>query len=187
MLVDNIKNAVTIKTLLAGKSCTFAQVDYCTEVKTAAKYKHVKIEKLTTANVQLFSDIKTATDVFKNAVQKTALKLGEDMQQIQAFETSSNYFEHVPECYSIVKHKEKLCFYLWAIFNHAKSFYLIDGQPASKDEVSQYLTPSAAKELLNPSRITYNVKNDLQHTVKIRTIKLDNILKIKAAGQTIEL
>lgn len=181
--MNALKNINLIKALLAGKSCTFASIVYQTEVKTAAKYKHVKIEKIVSANVQLFSDIKTATNVFKNAVKKSALKIGEDPQHVEKFQKSENYFMHDLECYSLVKHKEKEAYYLWAIFNNSKSIFLIDGEPASRDEVAQYLTPSAARDLLNPSKITYNVTNDLQHTIKVRTVKIENILKIKSGAE----
>lgn len=174
------KISAVISAVLFGKSATFAQIEYLTQVKTSAKFKDVLIEKHTTANVQLFSNIKAATDVFLNAVKRSAEKLGEDVGQIEAFQSSGNYFEHT-ECYSVVKHKENEKLYLWAIFNNAISHYLIEGKPATKEQVAEYLTPAAKKTLLAPPKITYNVTNDLQHTVKIRTIALDNILKIKAA------
>jgi len=167
-----------IATLLNSKSVTFANIAYSTEVKTAAKYKsEVAIEKHTVANVQLFSNIKQATAVFANAVKKNA--------NTANFVTSENYFEHT-HCYSIVKHKTRNMLYLYAIYNNTvKSEYTINGQPATKGAVACYLTPSAAEKLLNPTKVTHNVTNNVSHSVVVRTIALCNIKSVTANKQTI--
>lgn len=184
--MNQIKTSQVIAALLSGKSSTFAQIEYVTEIKPAAAYKSVKIQKLTTANVQLFSDIKAATDVFLNAVKRTAQKIsGNNLDNLETFEKSSTYFEHT-DCYSIVKHKENERLYLWAIFNNAISHFLVDGKPATREQVAEFLTPSAKKALLNNDKIVLNAKNDIMHTVQVRTISLENVKAINAAKAKIK-
>lgn len=170
------KIAAKIVALLNNVSVTFAQLVYVTNVKTAAKFKNVNIVKTTTANVQLFSNIKQA-NVFKNAVQKNA--------NVANFNVSSNYFTHT-NCYSIVKHKIKNLLYLYAIFNNVSSVtYTINNVTATKQQVAQYLTASAANKLLNSTSATHNVTNNVTHNVVVRTIALQNIKSITANKQTI--
>jgi len=168
-----------IKKLLANVSTTFANVNFTTTVKTAAAHKAVVIKKTTNANVQLFANIKAATSVFANAVNKNA--------NTQNFVTSSNYFKHT-NCYSIVQHKtNNNLYYLYAIFNAASSSYTINNVAATKQQVAQYLTASAANKLLNASSSTYNAKNNVTHSVTVRTIALHNINSITANKQTLTL
>ena len=165
-----------IKKLLANASTTFANINYTTVVKTAATHKTVVIKKTTSANVTLFANIKAATNVFANAVQKNA--------NVQNFVTSSNYFKHT-NCYSIVQHKTNNKFYLYAIFNAASSTYTINNVAATKQQVAQYLTASAAQKLLTNTSSTYNAKNNVTHNVVVRTIALHNINSITANKQTL--
>lgn len=184
--MNQVKTSQVIAALLSGKSSTFAQIEYVTEIKPAAAHKSVKIQKLTTANVQLFSDIKAATDVFLNAVKRTAQKIsGNNLDNLETFEKSNTYFEHT-DCYSIVKHKESEKLYLWAIFNNAISHFLVNGKPATREQVAEFLTPSAKKALLNNDKIVLNAKNDIMHTVQVRTISLENVKAINAAKAKIK-
>ena len=177
--------ANTIQNLLQNVSVTFAQVQYATQVKTAAAHKAVKIVKRTEANVQLFSNIKAATSVFANAVKRSASQVaGNDAANVEAFQAQSNYFEHTA-CYSIVQHKTQNKLYLYCIYNNAKSEYEIDGVPATKQQVAQYLTPSAAQQLLSPSTTTHNKTYNVEHEVVVRTIALENITSIHAAKQQV--
>lgn len=158
--------------------CNFASVTYVTEVKTAAKYKTLSVTKMTKANVQLFSDVKA--NPYVRAVERSVKNLSGEAVD---FTVSENWFEHTPECYSIVKHSTKGDAYLYALFNNAKSVYFIDGVEATKDAVLELLTPSARKAATET--VTYNVTNDVEHTVIVRTIKLENIKSIKVGGQTL--
>ena len=166
-----------IANLLQNKSVVFASINYTTQVKTAAANKHLTVKKTTIANVQLFSNIKAATNVFANAVQKNA--------NVASFKTSSNYFTHT-NVYSIVQHKKNSKLYLYAIFNNvSSSIYTINNVTATKQQVAQLLTASAAKQLLSNSNTTYNVKNDITHNIVVRTIALSNINSITTNKQTI--
>jgi len=166
----------TVKSLIANGS-TFAKIETITPVKTAAKFKSTNIQKHTIANVQLFGTLKDL-QVYQRAVIKSANKI--DNQTIESFEVSDNYFYHDENCFSIVYNKNNEMPYLYAVYNSSKSSYTIDGKTATKSEVSEYLTPSERDKLLNDNSIVYNKTNDLLHSVIVRTIKLDNVISIKA-------
>lgn len=174
----------TIKSLIANGS-TFASIEYTTTVKTAAKFKDVKILKQSKANVTLFGTLKDF-EVYQRAVIKSANKI--DNQQIESFEVSDTYFEHDKTCFSIVNHKTNSTAYLYAIFNNAsKSVYTIDGQIVDKLTVSQYLTNSEKDKLLNDNSLVYNKTNDVIHSTIVRTIKIENVTSIKANKMTLDL
>lgn len=164
--------------LLTGKGTTFAGIDYVTEVKTAAKHKDIKILKSVTANVQLFRTISEYAEVYKTAVIKSANRI--EGQEILDFTPSDTWFSHDDDCFSIVHHKQTGKPYLYAIFNGAKSEFTIDGAPASREMVAEYLTPSEAKRLLDDNPVIHNVKNDIMHTVQCRTIGIENLRAIRA-------
>ena len=166
-----------------------ATIEYKTAVKTAAKYKDVKkIEKTSRANVMLFKSLKEYTDVYLNAVKKTASKIeSNDAQNVDNFEKSDSYFIHDRSCHSIAYHKANSMPYLFAIFNKSLgSIYTVDGIECDRLTVAQYLTPSEAKKLLGDNSLTYNVKNDVIHAVIVRTIKLENIISVNANKAKIE-
>ena len=166
----------TIKAIIAN-GATFAALEYTTQVKTAAKFKDVKVLKSSKANVTLFGTLKDF-EVYQRSVIKSANKI--DGQTVNSFEVSDAYFEHDKTCFSIVTHKTNGTAYLYAIFNNAsKSIYTIDGIEVDKMTVSQYLTPSEAKKLLGDNSIVYNKTNDCLHQVIVRTIKIDNVISIK--------
>jgi phenylpyruvate tautomerase PptA (4-oxalocrotonate tautomerase family) len=152
---------------------TFATIVQVTKVATAAAHKAVTINKVTEASVHLFNNIKEFTSVYANAVKRDA--------GVTEFTVQDNYFEHT-DCYSVVKHKTKEAYYLYAIYNKATSVYVMDGKELTKAEVAEYMTPSAARALLNPQP-THNVLNDVEHSVAVRTVALANIVSIVANKQ----
>ncbi len=161
-------------TNLLHAGTNFAQITYTTNVKPAAANKLYVIQKHTVANVQLFANIKQATQIFANAVKRSATKLN---QNASTFTAQSNWFHHT-NVFSIVKHNQTNELYLYAIFNSADSEYTIDGIAANKQQVAALLTPSAAKTLLAPSTTVYNKTHDVHHNVIVRTIALKNIEKV---------
>ena len=184
---NNTIAAQTIQVLLANKSTTFANVVYVTKVATAAKHKHVSIKKVVSANVQLFSNINAFTSVYANAVKRTANSIAQnDAANVEQFVAQSNYFEHTA-CYSIVAHKQTNALYLYAIYNNASSLYYIDNVLATKQQVAEYLTASAASALLANNPVVLNVTNNVLHTVKVRTIALANLVSITANKQTVSV
>lgn len=155
----------------------FASVEYTTQVKTAAAHREMNIRKHTVANVQLFANIRDAPAVFEAAVKRSATKLGEDPNRVAAFRQQSNWFTHTA-CWSIVQHAKTGALYLYVIFNNAASDFTINGAPATRTDVAQYLTPSAARDLLNPSKGIHNKTHDLHHNIQVRAIALDNVQRI---------
>lgn len=172
-------NAQAIRAVLGDKASTFAGIEYKTKVPTAAKHKHITIEKYTTANVQLFANVE-AEGIYTKAVKKAAGKIEQDQTKVAEFQAQDNYFEHT-DCYSIVEHKTNGKQYLYAVFNNATSTFTVNGKAATRDEVAGYLTPSAAEKLLGDG-IVYNKANDILHTIQVRTIALENIAELRTNG-----
>lgn len=175
-----------VQNLLAGvHGVTFASIMYATQVKTAALYKDKIIHKVSVGNVQIANNLLSFTSVYANAVRRTAQGIAANLQSnIDNFVPQDNYFEHTP-CYSVVRHRQQNKYYLYAIFNNASSRYISNGVELSKQEVAEYMTPSAADKLLNGTREVHNVTHDILHTVQVRTIQLEKIVSIKAMGQTV--
>ena len=173
MIITDIENL-----LGSVKGTRFAGIDYVTEIKPAAKWKGQKIEKHVTANVQIFANLAAYTEVYEAAVKRSGKRIEENNQEnIQNFEKSENWFEHDKKLYSIVYRHGKE--YLFCIYNSVSSieFYL-NGEKTDKTNILQYLTPSEAKKL-SQDQIVYNKKNDILHTVTVRTIKIENIKAIR--------
>lgn len=168
-------NTQMIKQVLNGKSVTMAQIRTETRVKPAAKFKDVVIQKNTSANVQLFSNIQSA--VYANAVKRSS--------GAENFEQSETYYSHDPECYSVVTHKGNGKEYMYCIYNNAKYDFLINGAPASQEDVIAYLTPSEAKKQFGDNSKIVNKTNDVEHDVIVRVIDINNIREIRACGQVI--
>jgi hypothetical protein len=174
---------VDVKNLLAAlHGTTFAQITQVTPVKTAAAFKDVDIRKITVANVQLFNHIHDFNSVYEDAVKRSAKKLGINTPaEIKKFESSENWFEHLEDCFSLVRHKTKQeQHYLFAMYNGAESVYLHNNQLVDKNFVAGHLTPAEAKKLLEPPMFVENKTNGVFHDVVVRVISLDNMVAIQA-------
>jgi hypothetical protein len=176
-MLANIKTALRPGT-------NFASVAYTTQVKTAAAHKERNVQKHVVANVQLFANIADARNVFEAALRRSAAKHDNDAAAVAGYELQDNWYEHT-DCYSIVKHKEKDAYYLYAIYNGADSEYTIDGAAATKLEVAELLTPAARRDLLEPSATVVNKTHNIEHDVRVRVIALDNVKSITVNKQTI--
>lgn len=174
--------AQQVQALLANASVTFASIAYVTQVQTAAAHKHNNVQKVTVANVQLFANIKAATQVFANAVKRSAANFANNAANVQQFTQQSNYFTHT-QCYSIVQHKQTQAQYLYAIYNNAQSVYFINNVVATKQQVAQLLTASAAQKLLQNDNTVHNKTHNVTHNVQVRTVALNNIVSIVANKQ----
>lgn len=176
-------SASTIKSLLSGNGVTFAGMQYKTIIATTAKFKNdVIIEKRTSANVMLFQSVKDYS-IYQKAVLKTANMI--EGQSIENFEVSENWFEHNDsDCFSLIANKKSGEQYLYFISNNADSQYFINNVAVDKAAIKEYLTPSKAKEIFENTGIVYNKKNDVLHMVQPRTLKLENIISIKANKKT---
>lgn len=149
----------------------FAAIEYETEVKTAAAHKHLTVKKRVVANVQLFSGIKD-WDLYAKQVRRDS---GADH-----FQSSENYFTHEPDCFSIVRNRKNDRLYLYAIFNSVQSTtFTIDGCSATRQQVAEMLTPSARARFDGVSDTVYNVTNDVEHSITVRTIALENVIDLR--------
>ena len=177
----------SIAQLLGSASVTFAQLLYVTRVQLAARYRALEINKVTSANVQLASNILAHTQLFTRAVRRSAARhSSNDPVAVENFSSQPNYYEHT-SCYSVVQHRpypEQL--YLYAIYTRASSLYLLDGQQLTRTEVAKYMTASAAALLLDPLPIV-NKTHNIRHDVCVRTIALSNILEIRARHQLLRV
>lgn len=169
---------------LSDSSVTFAQLVYVTQVKTAAAHRARNVQKVTSANVQLFSNIKAATGVFTNAVRKSAAFIDSNADDaVNAFTAQSNYFAHNAACYSLVAHKQNNKQYLYCIYNNAQSYYFIDNVLADPAQIAALLTNSAAQAMLVPKATVTNVTHNIEHSVVVRTIALSSLCSITCNKQ----
>ncbi len=188
-----------IEQLLATtRGTTFAGLVQVTPDKLAAAHKARMIYKVTVANVQLFNNLNAFTNAYQNAVRRSAARVEtNDAAAVASFESQGNWFTH-EECYSIVRHNTKTTQkYLFGIYNFGESLYveaaavatpLVDPlRVVSKWHVAQYMTPAEKEKLLNPPALVRNVANDIEHNVIVRTVALDNIVRLQVRGETAEI
>ena len=180
--------AQQVAALLNKASVTFAQITYVTQVQLAAQHKHNNVQKVTTANVILCSNIAAHTSVYANKVRKTAAAIkSNSAANVAAFTAQQNYFVHT-QCYSVVQHAQHANkFYLYAIYNKASSVYFINNVAATKQQVAALCTASAAKQMLQTDAVVHNVTHNVTHSVQVRTIALSSLVSIKARKQLLSV
>lgn len=162
------------------KGANIATVVAKTPVKTAAKYNHLKVEKVSRTSAMLFNSLADYTDAYLNKVKRTTMH-GDSTD----FEKSETYFEHT-SCYSITRHKKTDKLYLAIICNKSLSTaYYVDGVEVAEEKVNEMLTPSALAA--KNKDYVYNVKNDVIHKAIFRNISLENIISVTTNGKTLVL
>lgn len=179
--LNNSNASVNIASLITNKGATIANISYVTQVKTAAAHKHMRIVKISKASVMLASNLQAYTNMYLNKVQKTATT------DASNFVTAPAHFTHTA-CYSVVHNANLNTHYLFALFNNnSKSIYvnLANNTVLTKDQVAQYLTASAAKQLLQSNATVHNKTNNITHSAIVRTIKLANIVSISINKQVV--
>jgi len=177
-----------IKQLLSStRGTTFASALYVTRVKTAAAHREQRIYKATQASLQLFNNLRDAVSAYQLAVQRSAARIvTNDAEAVAAFAPATTYFEHT-ETYSLVRHRTQNKFYLYAIYNSAQRHYVREGRVITVHEVAKFLTPSAARELLDPPQTTVNARTGVEHEVVLRTVALDSLVTLTANGHTLSI
>jgi len=177
-----------VQQILGNASVTFAQLLYVTKPRLAAKHATEDIVKVSCANVILCSNIKAHTSVYANRVKRTAAKYPDNNPAaVAAFVPQATYYKHT-SCYSIVEHVEHAGkFYLYAIYNSAKSAFVRNGVRASREDIAAYMTPSGARELLSTGDPVHNVKHNITHECRVRVIALSNIVAITARKQILSV
>lgn len=176
--------AQQIAAALGNASVTFAQLLYVTQVQLAAQHREQRIQKVTSANVILCSNVTATSRVYARKVQRSAVFFAQNAATaIAAFTAQQNYYTHTP-CYSIVQHAEHIeKLYLYALYNTANGVYMHNNAVVSKQQVAQYCTPSAAAKILKASGEVHNKTHNLVHSVHVRTIALSNIVQMRVRKQ----
>ena len=174
----------TIANTFKNSSNQFATLTYMVNVSgVAARNKHKQIKKLVTARVQVFTTKTAYITAVKNSMEKV-----DSGQAGKEFKASKPNFRHDDEHFFIVHNDNTKNSMLFCRF--IKVFevnYFIDGKSATKEQIAENLTPSAADKLMAPNKPTYNVKNDVYHKVAMRTPSIDNIQQIKFGGEVVNL
>ena len=182
----NAQNAITaeqISAALANVSVTFASIVTVTDVTTAAKHKNVSIKKVTDATVQLYNNVNAASAVYAKAVKRSAAQYANDAESVNNFTAQAASHVHDATCYSIVHNANTASTMLYARYLRSRSIYMLNGSIISKEQVAEYLTPSAANALLNAKDVVTNKTNNIVHNVRIATVKLQNIVKMRVRKQ----
>lgn len=182
--------------LATTRGTTFAGLVQVTPVALAAAHKAKRIYKVTVANVQLFNNLNAFTNAYQNAVRRSAARVeSNDAAAVAQFTSQGNWFTH-EDCYSIVRHNTKPAQkYLFGIYNFGESLYVEDVQAGilsglavvSKQHVAQFMTPSERDKLLNPPALVRNVTHDIEHNVIVRTVALDNVVRLQVRGEVAEV
>lgn len=174
-----------VNMLASVKGTTFASMITVTKTPLAAAHKAENIYKVTAAQVQLFNNISDFTNVYSNAVKRSAAKdASNDTAAVENFQVQDSYFFHT-DCYSVVQHKTDASkMYLFAIYNGAESVYVHNGAIVTKEYVAGFCTPSEAKKMFSDGTV-HNVANDITHSVAVRTVGLSSIVELKAMKQVL--
>ena len=181
---SNTITQAQLTALLANVSVTFAQVTYVTKVQLAMQHKAQLIQKVTTANVMLCSNIKAHTAVYKRKVQRSAAKYASNSSAaIAAFTTSAASYTHTAVHSIVHNNKNVNAMYLYCFYNNARSVYMHNNAVVTKQHVAAYCTNSAAAALLQKDNTVVNKTHNIMHNVQVRTIALSNIVQIKARKQ----
>lgn len=172
-----------VNLLAASKTvATIANITQVTKVQTSAANKHVNISKVTRASVLLFASAVNYTAI----VQRNALKHAvNDVTAVNDFVASASNFTHSKDCYSLVTNNTTAQQYLYAHYNSAQSVFVLDNCIISTAQAAAYCTASAAKAMLQTSNTQINVSNNITHNIIVRTVKLQNIVRVAALKQII--
>ena len=182
---DNASRTISASEITAAlrPGVNFASAEYVVSLNTSAANRATSLRKAVLSNVQLFANI-SDYDLYRKQVLRSANKLSDT--EITEYVVSDTYFEHTKECFSIVQHKkDNSKQYLYAVINSAESHYFVNDLPATKEEVASYMTKSDAAKLLEPSSTVYSVKNDVTHNVILRTITLENVVRLAVNKQVL--
>jgi hypothetical protein len=165
-----------------NNTATIANVTQVTQVQTSAANKDIVIQKVTRASVLLFANALNYVACIQRSAKTIA---GNDATAIEQFIASEASFTHDDNCYSIVTNKKSNQQYLYAHYISAKSVYVLNNTLISAATAASFCTPSVAKAMLQQSNTTHNVRNDVTHDITVRTVKLQNIVRLAALRQVL--
>ena len=181
----NKVNAQRVTALLQqyNNTATIANVTQVTQVQCSAANKNVVIQKVTRASVLLFANALN----YVACVQRSAAKIAEnDVAAIAQFTASAASFTHDANCYSIVTNNNSAQQYLYLHYNNAQSVYVLNDTLISAATAASFCTASVAKTMLQQSNTTHNVSNNVTHSICVRTVKLQNIVRLAALKQVLQ-
>lgn len=159
---SSIQNTI----LELGNASKFISVICATEPKMNKKHREDK-----TPNPYLDRIIKVSRMSFhinvdyKKAVEK---RIEKSTGEKTDYEVKENYFEHIPECKAITRHKTKNKFYLNGIVTEVKSKYFLRNENGRYTEID--------KAQLAPY---FPPKKKSEFKPEYRAISLENIARIK--------
>jgi len=184
-VAQNTCNAVQI--MHKGAVTTFANVVQVTRVTTSAQHKALTILKVSSVNVLLSSSALTYTNAVKNSASKQAVNNASNVQNFTASKASFTRTDIASIAHSNKTSALQLVYLAFSNVRSANKTYYICAQTLQvlcKNTVSQYLTASASKALLNPSTTIHNVTNNVTHSVHTRSVNMHNVLSITANKTT---
>lgn len=180
--------ASAVQAMLANTKTTFAHVVQVTQVKTAAAHKQQTILKVSSVNVMLSTCANTYTNAVKNSAAKQATN---STNNVNNFKASKASFTRT-SCAAIAhSNKTQALQLVYLAFNNVKSanktYYICANtmQVLSKEQVAQYLTASAAKQLLNKQTTVTNKTHNIVHTVHTRSVNMHNVISVTANKTTV--
>jgi hypothetical protein len=179
---NSIETQAIIDALANVTSTTFATLTQASRVKTAAKHNNQNIYKITVQNVTLCN---STSSLYNNAVTREVVAT----EQAQAFTAMPSNYDMIDGSYSVVSLKSNPAkHYLRAIVNKCLEvvYYCANtNRVLTKEEVAEYLTASAAKQLLAPATKTVVQHANIEHTVTVRTFAIENIYSINLNKQAL--
>ena len=185
---NNKINAQRIINLLQqyNNTATIANVTQVTQVQVSAANKHIVIHKITRASVLLFANALN----YVACIQRSAAQHAQnDVANIQQFTAQAKY-AHNAQCYSIVTMLAQANVanaqqYLYLHYNNANSVYVLNNTLVSAATAASFCTASVSNAMLNTSSTTHNVSNNVTHSITVRTVKLQNIVRLAALKQVL--
>lgn len=183
---SGIQMSSDIFNILRNTVTTFAHVVQATPVKLAAKNSERNIMKVSTSNVMISS----SHDTYERAVKNSAVKAGSNENKVAEFKPQKAWFTRREDCAALATANKNglpvLVYMTYPNPRNAGKRYFIDAdtqEMMTAEQVAELMTPSAAKQLLDPPATQKNVKHDIEHTVGTRAVYLHNVLKVIANKQ----
>lgn len=174
--------AQVLANLFTGTSNQFASITYtCDVAGVAAKHKKAGtvVQKRVTCQAQVY----TTFNAYKTAVENSVSKLSGDKPE---FTPQRANYEHHSEFfhlgYTASTGKQKL---IYRSLKTDTPQYFVNGEPATKAQVAEYLTKSAKEKLLNPPSTVENKTEGFEHKVFLRTLDVENLERVAGNGQVI--
>ncbi len=162
---------------IAATKPALVKLTQVTPVALAAANKQRNIVKVAQTVCILPND----SDVYTSAIKHTAKGSAED---IAAYTPRESKYNHCGSAYAALTLKsDDSKEYLYTIQDNCTKSVLVDadtGTVLEKAQVAELMTKSAAKKLLGDTSAEKTNKTfDIEHDVCVRTIKMENVIKME--------